>query len=234
MQSRSSAREGVYTRTDIRGGAHEGVYTETDICTGAHGGVHVEAEVRTGTQRCGACLSQPPAFDATIAAADYVPPVDQLVLALKFAGRLALAPLCARLLRDAVLSDARPQQPRQSLPTLLLAVPLGEGRLAARGFNQALEIARPLSRSLGIELQARLALRDRETVAQSLLHPDERQHNMRGAFGLCAGADVRGRHIGVVDDVITTGATLQEMALLLKRHGAARVTNLVFARTLPK
>jgi ComF family protein len=182
-----------------------------------------------GADRCGACQSRAPAFDATIAAADYAAPVDQLVLGLKFAGRLALAPLCARLLRDAIL-----REPRQSLPTLLLAVPLGERRLAARGFNQALEIARPLSRSLGIFLDAHLALRDKETAAQSLLHPDARQHNMHGAFGLQGGANLRGQHVGVVDDVMTTGATLQEMALMLKRHGAARVTNFVFVRTLPK
>ena len=179
--------------------------------------------------RCGACLSHPPAFDATIVACDYVAPLDQLVLGLKFGAQLALAALCARLMRDAIL-QARPP----SLPTLLVAVPLGEQRLAGRGFNQALEIARPLSRSLGIALDRQLVLRDRETLAQALLHPDQRHDNMHGAFGLRAGASVRGQHVGVIDDVITNGATLDAMASMLKRHGALRVTNLVFARTLPK
>lgn len=179
--------------------------------------------------RCGACLHQPPAFDATFVAADYVAPVDQLVLALKFGAQLALAPLFARLLSEVILQDRR-----HSLPTRLAAVPLGPQRLAARGFNQALEIARPLACSLGITLSARLVLRARETDAQALLHPLQRQRNMRDAFRLDAGADVRGQHVGIVDDVITTGATLNAMAALLKLHGAARVTNLVFARTLPK
>jgi ComF family protein len=180
---------------------------------------------------CGACLKQPPAFDRTVAAADYAAPVDQLVLALKFGGRLALAPLFANLLRDALLHNDQ-----DSLPSLLTAVPLGAHRLQERGFNQALEIARPLSHALGIELAPGLLLRARDTEAQSLLHPDQRHKNIRHAFEVSAAAidQVRGRHIGVVDDVMTTGETLNELAATLKRFGATRVTNFVFARTLLK
>ena len=188
----------------------------------------------TGTdtvQRCGACLEDPPAYDATIAAADYAAPLDQLVIALKFGSRLAMAPLFARLMRDALL-----HRPELALPDLLIAVPLGSERLRRRGYNQALEIARPLSRTLGIELQARLAQRLRETDAQSTLHPEQRRKNMRGAFSLTpAFVDkIGGKHIGVVDDVMTTGETLNELAATLKRFGAARVSNFVFARTLLK
>ena len=184
-------------------------------------------------QRCGDCLKQPPAFDATFVAADYAPPIDQLVLALKFGSRLALAPLFARMLCDALLHE---RAQALALPTQLIAVPLGAQRLTERGFNQALEIAKPLSRALGIALDAHLVLRQRETNAQALLHPDERHKNIRHAFMVAHGAvdDVRGRHIGVVDDVITTGETLHEMAATLKRFGATRVTNFVFARTLQK
>ena len=179
---------------------------------------------------CGACTRQPPAFDATIVAADYTPPVDRLVLALKFGNRLELALLMADMLRDAAL---RAQE--LPLPTKMAAVPLGAQRLAERGFNQALEIAKPLSRALGVVLDAQLALRQRETRAQSLLHPDERQKNIRRAFIVPAKAidAVRNAHVGVVDDVMTTGETLNELAATLKRFGAARVTNFVFARTLP-
>lgn len=185
------------------------------------------------SERCGECLKQPPAFDATITAADYAPPVDQLVLALKFGNRLALAPLFARLLRDATL-HARTQH--TILPTCLAAVPLGSQRLAERGFNQALEIAKPLSRSLGIKLEPHLATRLRDTHAQAMLHPDERHKNIRNAFVVSHQAidSIKGQHVGVVDDVITTGETLHEFAATLKRFGAARVTNFVFARTLPK
>lgn len=182
---------------------------------------------------CGACMREPPAFDATIVASDYAPPVDQLVLGLKFGGRLAIAPLCARMLRDAVL-DA--QHRSHALPRLLAPVPLGTRRLAERGFNQAHEIAKPLSRALGIPLAPKLATRTRDTQAQSLLHPDERHENIRGAFAVddAAAATIAGAHIGIVDDVMTTGQTLGELAAAFKRHGAARVTNIVFARTLPK
>ncbi|MFM9433342.1 ComF family protein [Janthinobacterium sp. CG_23.3] len=179
---------------------------------------------------CGRCLARPPAFDATVVAADYAAPVDQLLLQLKFGGRLALAPLFARLLRDAVL-----ERGDVALPALLCPVPLGPRRLAERGFNQALEIARPLARALGVALHPALAARVHDTRAQSRVAPHERGLNMQQAFALAphAAALLRGRHVGVVDDVITSGRTLGELAATLKRHGAARVTNLVFARTPP-
>src|SRR5439155_3042773 len=189
--------------------------------------------VATVAPVCGDCLQQPPAFDATIVAADYAAPVDQLVLALKFGNQLPLAPLFGRMLRDALLLT---RADSIALPDLLTAVPLGPQRLAQRGFNQALEIARPLSRSLGIALAPALVLRARDTSAQALLHPDERHKNIRNAFVVAGDAidAVRGRHIGVVDDVLTTGETLNELAATLKRFGAARVTNFVFARTPPR
>lgn len=178
---------------------------------------------------CAQCRQTEPAYDATIVAADYVPPVDLLVLGLKFGHRLAHAALFGELLRDALLHA--PAMP--SLPTLLLPVPLGRARLVERGFNQALEIAKPLSRSLGVPLQPHTLMRTRETGAQSGLALADRARNMQAAFALdlAHGADVSGQHIGLVDDVMTTGNTLNEAAALLKRYGAARVTNLVLART---
>ncbi|MGH8807675.1 MAG: ComF family protein [Noviherbaspirillum sp.] len=173
-------------------------------------------------------MRQAPAFDATIVATDYAAPVDHLVLALKFGNRLELAPLLANMLRDALLHRQQP-----ALPMQLTAVPLGAQRLVERGFNQALEIAKPLSCALGVRLDARLITRQRDTRAQALLHPDERHKNMRNAFVVPHEAldRVRGQHVGVIDDVMTTGETLNEVAATLKRFGAARVTNLVFART---
>ncbi len=182
------------------------------------------------TVECGKCLADPPAFDATIVATDYTVPLDQLVLQLKFGSRLALAPWFAGLLRDAVLA-----RPALVLPDMLCPVPLGARRLVERGFNQALEIARPLGRSLGVPVQARLAARAVETRAQSGVAPGERRQNMRGAFSVEPEmmARLEGRHVGVVDDVMTSGSTLDELASTLKQAGAARVTNLVFARTPP-
>lgn len=180
--------------------------------------------VPAGTQ-CGECLKQPPAYDATVVATDYTPPVDRLVLALKFGNRLEVAPLFAQMLHPATRGTI--------LPQLLTAVPLGPQRLVQRGFNQALEIARPLARHMHVKLEPHLVARHKETHAQALLHPDARRQNIRNAFVVPAAAmdRVRGRHIGVVDDVMTTGETLNELAATLKRFGAMRVTNIVFART---
>jgi ComF family protein len=179
---------------------------------------------------CGACLADAPAYDATVAAADYASPLDQLVLRLKFGGGLALAPWCAGALHRAVLAA-----PGFVLPEMLCPVPLGPARLAERGYNQALEIARPLSSLLGVALSPRLALRPLDTPAQSSVAPGQRKDNMRHAFLVAPDmlAAVRGRHIGVVDDVMTSGHTLHALAATLKRFGAARVSNMVFARTPP-
>jgi len=181
-------------------------------------------------QACGACIADEPAFDATVVAVDYAAPLDGLVLGLKFGARLPLAPWFGHLLRDAVLA-----QTGWPLPDLLCPVPLGPRRLGERGFNQALEIARPLAGALGIALQPRLATRAIETPAQSGVAPRERAGNIRGAFELATGMAelVQGRHVGVVDDVMTSGHTLNELAATLKAAGAARVSNLVFARTPP-
>jgi ComF family protein len=178
--------------------------------------------------RCGSCLRRPPAFDATVVATDYEAPLDQLVLDLKFGAQLPLAPLFGSLLAQALRL-----QPRAAWPVLLAPVPLGRQRLVERGFNQALEIGRTLARELGLPLQARLLERSRDTAPQSLLAPDERRTNLRRAFAAppASLSRVRGQHIGIVDDVITTGVTLDEVAATLKRAGAARVTCLAFART---
>lgn len=183
-----------------------------------------------GRIECAVCLTEPRAFDATLAATDYSAPVDQLVLHLKFGGRLALAPWFAQMIGDTVRAE------RQFLlPNVLCPVPLGRQRLVGRGFNQALEIARPLSTLLGVPLRPRLAIRALETPAQSGVAPDQRRRNIRNAFIVSpdALAMVRGQHIGIVDDVMTSGHTLNELAVTFKRFGAARVSNFVFARTPP-
>jgi ComF family protein len=188
------------------------------------------SEPHPAGQTCAGCIIETPAFEATLVAGDYAAPLDALVLGLKFGARLPLAPWFAERMRDAVLA-----QPGWLLPDLLCPVPLGPRRLAERGFNQALEIARPLAAMLGVALQPRLAVRAVDTLAQSGVAPRERAANIRGAFVLAPALAqlVEGRHVGVVDDVMTSGHTLNELAATLKAAGAARVSNLVFARTPP-
>ena len=160
-------------------------------------------------------------------AVDYAAPFDQLVWALKFGHQLNHAAVFAHFMLDAILRSRH----LPSLPSCLLPVPLSQIRLQQRGFNQALEIAKPLARGLGLALHSHALLRLRDTQAQSLLHIKARTRNVQGAFALTGDTAIDGQHIAIIDDVMTTGATLNEIAHLLKRYGASRVTNLVFART---
>ena len=177
---------------------------------------------------CGACLQSPPAFDATVVACDYAAPADLLVQDLKFRSRLPLASSFGRMLASAV------QKQLQRRPELIIPVPLSEARLAQRGFNQAGEIARSLSRHTTLPLQWQACVRVRDTQPQAGLPLSERRVNMRGAFAVPLNASVRDRHVLLVDDVMTTGHTLNELAACLKRNGATHVTNAVFARTPEK
>jgi ComF family protein len=174
---------------------------------------------------CGSCLAHPPPFDATIAAYAYAFPVDRLVQAFKYQGRLGLADWCAGAI---VVARGRVPAPA---PAHVVALPLAAERQRERGFNQAAEIARGVASRIGAALIHTGVRRTRATAPQTALPWTERATNIRGAFA-CA-IDLNGIHIAVVDDVMTTGATLAEFARTLKAAGATRVENWVVARTLP-
>ncbi|WP_422649527.1 phosphoribosyltransferase family protein [Cupriavidus sp. H18C1] len=184
---------------------------------------------------CNMCRCAPPPFDATIALGDYAPPREALVLALKFGGVLPLANWLARELASAWTAGPSPSSTDpDGKPCLVVPIPLAPARLAERGFNQSWEIARRLAPRLGAAARADLLVRARGTAPQTALAAERRHLNIAGAFALARHADaddVRGRHVALVDDVMTTGATLAEAAAVLKRHGAARVTALVALRT---
>ncbi|HDR9533841.1 TPA: ComF family protein, partial [Burkholderia stabilis] len=166
----------------------------------------------------------PPPFDATLALADYRPPLDGLARGLKFHARLAIgAEFAARLAR--LIDDAR----GASGFDVVAPVPLSHRRLVARGYNQAWAIARPLARRLGVHADATLLARVADTAPQSRLDRQARRDNVMAAFAVAGG--VAGRHVALVDDVMTSGATLAAAAHALKAAGAARVTNLVALRT---
>ncbi|HKI64903.1 MAG TPA: ComF family protein [Burkholderiales bacterium] len=172
---------------------------------------------------CGACLATPPQFDATVAALAYRFPTDVLIQALKFRGALAFAALLGRELAQRASAAARVDA--------VLPVPLSAARLRERGYNQSMEIARAVARTSGVKLQPWLCERSRDTSAQVDLPAADRVRNVRGAFRCPRPLD--GIVVAVVDDVMTTGATLDEIARALKRAGASRVVNWVAARTLP-
>jgi ComF family protein len=176
---------------------------------------------------CGACLTQAPPFDRTIAAVDYAHPWDELVRRFKFDACLDLADVLAQRLLDAVRRSDAPR------PDWLLPVPVAAGRLRERGYNQAWELARRVARGLPCATDARLLLRMKDTPHQLALPPGERAANVRGAFALepRRRAEVAGRGVAVLDDVMTTGATASEIARTLLQAGAHSVQVWVLART---
>lgn len=178
--------------------------------------------------RCLACQAAPHDFDAATTLGDYAPPVDSLVLGLKYGARLALADWMALRLAERV---QRQSMLEQEAGLLVAPVPLGGARLAERGFNQSWEIARRMARRMRLPACATLLVRGRETRTQTALAPAGRQSNVAGAFAVAPWHRVDGAHVLLVDDVMTTGATLSAAALALKRRGAARVTAIVALRT---
>lgn len=170
---------------------------------------------------CGRCQHRPPPFDEAVAALAYRPPVDWLVKRFKFDGRLACGVVMGELLADAVsASDAR-------VPEALIPVPLHPARLRERGFDQARELSRVLSRRLSLPVAGDCLSRTRATSAQAGLDAAGRRGNLRGAF--------RARKpppssVALVDDVLTTGSTVAECARALKRAGCERVSVWVPAR----
>jgi ComF family protein len=190
-----------------------------------------------GVRWCGDCQSDPPPYDLTLAAADYAPPLDRAITALKFGRRLALARPLGELLAVRLLGGTGVHDDVPPALDCLVSIPLGAERLASRGFNQSLQLARactaalhasdrrePMPRPGPVQMR-----RVRDTLPQSSLDLLARSRNLDGCFEVRGCAE--GLRIGLVDDVMTTGSTLAEAARTLKRAGAKAVVNLVVART---
>ena len=170
---------------------------------------------------CGECLSNPPPLDAVHPAFVYAPPLDRLLPRFKFHGDLAAGRLLAGL-----MCEAAPRFPRNAV---IVPVPLHRARLRQRGYDQALELAKPLAAARGLSLRDDLLHRARATAAQSRLHADQRKRNLRNAFDIDASARLPAGVV-LVDDVMTTGATLHAAAKALRKAGVARVVAWVCAR----
>ena len=174
----------------------------------------------SGELLCATCLRDPPAFERTRVLYDYAPPVDEMIRQLKYAGRLHLARLFGMQL--ATLAAGLPAA------DCIVPVPLHPSRLRERGFNQAIELARPLARALGAPVDTRSCYRARATTTQASLSRTARRENLKGAFTVRR--ELRAQHVVIVDDVMTTGTTAGELAQALKASGAADVSVLVVAR----
>lgn len=172
---------------------------------------------------CGQCQNHPPPFARTFAPFLYQPPLDFLIQDLKFHGRLTAARLLGELLGEALERKGGP------LPECIIPVPLHPTRLRERGFNQALELARPVAQRLEIPLLTNRVKRSRLTPAQSQLDFHARRENLREAFFI--NRAIQARHVAIFDDVITTGSTISELALVLRNAGVEEIEVWACART---
>jgi len=174
---------------------------------------------------CAPCLSAPPEHDGVLAAVAYGDVSRDLALRLKYGRKLGLARVMAQLMasRAAAFPEA-----------LLVPVPLHRWRLWSRGFNQALVIARAIEAQTGQSVSPDMLRRQKRTAPLGHLTPNARRKEVAGAFALAAGArqQLSGRHVFLVDDVYTTGATTNACARLLKKAGAASVRVLCWSRAL--
>ncbi|MEJ8839453.1 phosphoribosyltransferase family protein [Ramlibacter sp. AN1133] len=182
--------------------------------------------VPEGVSACGACVREPPPLDACFAAVEYAYPWSGLVGRFKFHGEPGWAATLARRM-------ARAPGAAEELAhaDLVLPMPLARGRLAERGFNQALLLARQLAAD---RTDAHLLLRLRETGSQTALDRTARQRNVEGAFGVepLRARELRGKGVVLVDDVMTSGASLHAAARAVRQAGAVRVAAVVLARTV--
>ena len=203
-----------------------------DLCAGCHADLprnncccaRCALPLEHAAAQCGACLQREPAFASAWAPFRYAHPLDLLEARFKFRRDLS----AGRVLAD-LLIDAARLQLCGLLPERLLCVPLHADRLRERGFNQALELARPLARALAIPLDAHSLVRTRHTRAQTGLDARARRQNLRKAFEFRAG-EAPPRHVALLDDVMTTGSTLRECARVLRQAGVERVDVWALAR----
>lgn len=184
-------------------------------CSGPFGAPGIEQGL------CGRCLRRNPSFDKTYAPFLYQGAVSHLITSLKFNARYPNARLLGLLMAEYLKRGAE-------MPDRIIPVPLHSARYRQRGFNQALEIARTVAKELDIPLDLASCIRHRDTPHQTGLVAKQRRRNMRNAFALVK--PIEAGHMALIDDVMTTGSTVQEIAGLLKKAGVSRVDVWVCAR----
>jgi ComF family protein len=181
---------------------------------------------QSGSSFCGQCLRKPPQYHGTFAAFTYNTPLTGLITQLKFSGKIQLA----RVLAEAWLQ--RYANTDIPLPEAILPVPLHWRRIWSRGYNQALEIARPLARHFNLPVLNGYVQRTRHTAAQSSLVSRQRKANVRGCFKLAR--RIPYERIAIVDDVVTTGSTVQELARVLAAEGIREIYVWCIARAMAR
>ena len=172
---------------------------------------------------CGACIKKPPCFDTSFVPFRYAYPLDRMIQRLKYARELNLGRVLANSFAERLLAWRSAPWPQAIVP-----VPLGRARYLARGYNQAIELAQQMRRRIDIPLRTDWVVRERETTEQAALARDERQNNVRGAFVMRRPPDCD--HVAILDDVVTTGSTVNEVAKVLRKAGVTRIDVWAIAR----
>jgi ComF family protein len=174
---------------------------------------------------CGQCVKQPPLFNHTFAPFHYQPPIDKLTMGIKFGRNLVYA----RVLGELMAKNIGRYLIEADKPDCLIPVPLHHTRLRERGFNQALELAKPIAKQLQIPIDFRSCKRVRATLAQTLIPAATRQRNVRNAF--LVAKDFFAPHVAILDDVVTTGSTVTELSRILLQAGVKKISIWCCART---
>jgi ComF family protein len=189
--------------------------TQCAIPLAKHSGDHL---------KCGLCLKKPPAFDRSLSLFSYEKEAVTLIHQLKFNEKLPVSRLLGGMLADVV------QRSGIELPDCILPVPLYKKRLKQRGFNQSTELARPVANAFSIPLDLQSVNRVRDTQSQTGLDKKQRRKNIRAAFEIVEPLHVK--HVAIVDDVVTTTSTVNELARILRRAGVRRVDVWSIARAI--
>lgn len=179
---------------------------------------------------CGACLSDPPHFDFTQAVFQYGYPVDALLHAYKYQHALHLSLSLGNLMVTRIMNTLTMNTLQSRNVEVLIAMPLHPARLKQRGFNQSLELAKVIAKHTGIRLDEQHCQRIKNTPPQASLKLKDRVRNIKGAFQYSG--QLHGQHVAIIDDVMTSGASVNELAKTLKHAGAATVSCWLVARTL--
>lgn len=166
-----------------------------------------------------------PLSDNVIAVFYYQYPIDHLISALKFANKLIYAKVLGELMAKKLVDSYK----CGSLPEVIITVPLHKHRLRERGYNQALELARPISKQLNIPINFSSCVRVKHTEAQTLIPAKQRQKNVKNVFAV--DKNFSAQHVAIIDDVITTGSTIRELSKVLLQSGVSRIDVWCCAKT---
>ena len=210
-------------------------FNDMDICANCHDNLpwietacsQCALPLATGSGdqlKCGQCQQKPPAFDHSVSLFSYQNDAVKLVQQLKFNEKLVNSRLLGSMLATAINNNVA------AVPDSILPVPLHSKRMRQRGFNQSIELARVVNKACNIPMNVRSVIRARDTRSQTALDKKQRRKNMRGAFQITRA--INAQHIAILDDVVTTTSTVNELALLLKRSGVKRVDVWSIARAV--